>query len=507
MADLSLPLIWAVAGGVAAALLLLFDVLRAPQGGLRRGVHWRCDDAGEGRVALTIGGSLGSVSEAAQVPGQLAALADHGAHATFFVRAADATANADELRRILSAGHELGCSVLPGEDESAAALTLRDAVGVTPRFFRCASGWPLWRARRRGDDVVRIGWAGSVAERAAAPGTIVTLGADTSPDALRRALERVGPCTTVSSLIAVRPYVEAPDRGWTGRMRGGRFGPATFRLFLRCGGLPAAHVLLLFVAAWFTAFHGNGRRASIALRRRLHGRASPVCELWWVYRHFYEYGRALVLRADFLIRGAEPPPADYRGLEAVEPIMRAPGGVILISAHVGDWMRAGPRVNLHGRELSIVAVRGAGAGPAQVSRDAGKRPFNVIDAEQDPTAIGMAMVAALSGGHAVALLADRAVGGRSVRVPFLGAEAEFPIGPWAIALATRAPVVVFFALPARGRRLMIELTGPFHVTRGKEESRDDALRRAVEDFAEVLADTVRRYPFDWGNFFDFWSAE
>jgi len=108
-------------------------------------------------------------------------------------------------------------------------------------------------------------------------------------------------------------------------------------------------------------------------------------------------------------------------------------------------------------------------------------------------------MACASCGEVVAVQGDRALGTRGdMLVPFFGAPAPFPLGPFLLAGAVGVPVVPAFCLLDPEHRYLVKVAEPLEVARGGAE---DAARRWVA----ILEETVREHPTQWFNFFDIWS--
>ena len=111
-------------------------------------------------------------------------------------------------------------------------------------------------------------------------------------------------------------------------------------------------------------------------------------------------------------------------------------------------------------------------------------------------------------GEMVGTMGDR-VGfdGKSVRTPFLGAEASFPTGPYLLAAALRCPVFVGFGLyrAPDGYDLYCE---PFEeqIVLPRGPAREQALQGLVARYAARVEHYCRQYPDNWFNFYDFWSV-
>jgi predicted LPLAT superfamily acyltransferase len=109
-------------------------------------------------------------------------------------------------------------------------------------------------------------------------------------------------------------------------------------------------------------------------------------------------------------------------------------------------------------------------------------------------------------GEYIAIAGDRVPlrGGRSVRVPFLGHPAPFPIGAYVLASALGCPVFTMACTHARqGYDIRFErFADRIVLPRG---SRDAALAEQATRFAQWLEAQVRGAPYDWFNFFPFWD--
>jgi peptidoglycan/xylan/chitin deacetylase (PgdA/CDA1 family)/predicted LPLAT superfamily acyltransferase len=534
----------------AAALVLLMALLArgmvSVRSSLLEATAWRSPDPADPRVGL----SFDDGPDPEGTPRILDALRGTDVRATFFLVGSRVREHPALVARIVAEGHEVGChadshaSSTPFFGPARMTREIEDclaaiaaAAGVTPRLYRPPfllrspahagvvekRGLVLVGMARRGHDQGEDVDADALARRvvaSASPGEIVALHDGGVPgrestrrpaaDALPRILdgfhERGIALVPVSALLGERPYVESPDRGWTGRSGGGRFGGAIFAGLVRVGALRVATPLAALVAAWFTLVRGKARGASIEFRRRLHGPASPVAEWWWAFRHFHTYGRTLLGRQSMLHGGSGPPEARYDGFENVQSVVESDGGFILMSAHFGDWALAGHRLSVRDRELVVVAARGTGLGPHQVRRGAPHLRFSVIDAEGSPEVLASEVAAALRRGAAVAMHADRTMGADGIDLPFLGAPARFPTGPWMVALITGAPVVVVFGLPDFRGGVRLLLRGPLRVVRGPGMDRREAVRVAAERYVGFLETEVRREPLAWGNFHSFWRA-
>ncbi len=177
----------------------------------------------------------------------------------------------------------------------------------------------------------------------------------------------------------------------------------------------------------------------------------------------------------------------------------APGrGVILLTAHLGNWELGGrllvPRL---GRTAHVVLSTEQDAALEPYMR--GETPnLRFVTRRQATSTLGL--LAALRRGEAVAMQGDRPTGERrDTLVPFFGAPAPFPLGPFVLARAAGAPVVPAFCAMAADTSYHIAIEPAIWVKPGEET---EALATAVG----ALERAVRRTPTQWFNFFDMWTG-
>ncbi len=188
--------------------------------------------------------------------------------------------------------------------------------------------------------------------------------------------------------------------------------------------------------------------------------------------------------------------ASTEGMEHLAAAERLGRGLVVVTAHLGNW-------ELGGRLLAgtvmrpthvVVAPEQDPAVERFLRSDGGPVRFLTRMAPLDV----LPLVSALRRDEVVALQGDRALGGRGDRLhTFFGVPAPFPLGPFVLARAARAPVLPAFCLLRADRRYTIALEEPWTVPAGGEP---EALARWVS----VLEAVVRRHPTQWFNFYDVW---
>jgi predicted LPLAT superfamily acyltransferase len=291
--------------------------------------------------------------------------------------------------------------------------------------------------------------------------------------------------------------------------RGAGWGLRLTAAAYRLGGRRLCLAMLFPVVAYFHATDAERRRATHRFRERAMARRGLRPR----------FGDGLRHALDFAAKAVEVAAAwsgDIRAdrLEIVDPeaLRRAAlGGAVLIVSHLGNVEISRALLSPeHRRRLTVL------------QHTAHARRFNRMLAGLNPEAamdclevseIGPAAAIALQErverGGWIAIAGDRTPpsgNSRVSRAPFLGAEASFPQGPYILAHLLRCPVYALFCLRDGARwRLHLE---PFaervELPAGDKRAALDALARR---YAERLEAHAVAAPFQWYNFFEFWTEK
>lgn len=305
---------------------------------------------------------------------------------------------------------------------------------------------------------------------------------------------------------------EAPlntPRPWDGRTRSGLGIRLMFWLFRVCGPV-FAYSLLYPVVFYYICVAWKHGAASRDYLRRLYPTASSFRLLWLNYRHFLSFGRVLLDRAYAFTGALGSFHFERVNSESITEALKAGKGLVLISAHMGNWELAAHGLGSLGVTapqvpINLVWFRNEGQRARQhLEKVAQGQPFNIIDSS-DPLAASIEMVAALKRGEIVAIHGDRVVGSGTVKAPFLGSEAAFPSGPYVVAANTGAPVVFVFCNRLGHQRYRVMAVGPKSFVFGSRRERESNLRQWAGEYALILEQQLREFPLQWHNFYRFWG--
>jgi len=194
--------------------------------------------------------------------------------------------------------------------------------------------------------------------------------------------------------------------------------------------------------------------------------------------------------------------AEIDGYDKIVAAERRGKGVLLGTAHLGNWYLGG--MLLGGLDHPIHVVLKPDRFPVvEKFRSEMHRRWGVREiAVGDSFLSGVTVVQALARGETLGIQCDRDFNNTGIAVDFFGRPAYFPRGPFAAAMVTGAALLPSFIL-REGSRYRIVIEDALEISRGGNHEAD--LRANVERFVRILEGYVRRYPTQWYCFYPFWD--
>ncbi len=327
--------------------------------------------------------------------------------------------------------------------------------------------------------------------------------------ALHEALRRQGRMRTQRDTDSAPPTngtASPTEAAWNGRTRGGLVGNWIFITVVRLFGLRCAYALLIPVAFYFLFAAPKAVKASALWRQRVgYWSRSRLRRLWDAYRHFFCFGQMLLDRLAIIGRQGRGFHFQFEGEEHLVAALSQKRGLVLVSAHIGNWEAASHIIFKHRVPVNIVAYEGERRRLRQLfDRAFQGRQFSVISADGGPDS-SIAIMAALRRGEIVAMHGDRCLGPNGVYCQFLNAAVRLPTGPYIVAAISGAPLIHAFALREGTYRYRLLACPPRQLSFAGHEDRGPLVQQWTQDFATQLEQVVRAYPLQWHNFYDFWA--
>jgi KDO2-lipid IV(A) lauroyltransferase len=202
-----------------------------------------------------------------------------------------------------------------------------------------------------------------------------------------------------------------------------------------------------------------------------------------------------------------------RGAAKIDQCLAAGNGLIVWTAHVGNWEFASRLLEMHGRPVNVARVVEDKPAEITLRNLMSSDRLKIVDLSGGVPAT-IELLQALRRNEIVAMQGDRVYQRHSAEVPFFSQPAAFPLGPFLLSQVSGAPVLPGFVIRQgwlRYRALMGDpiAPAPSQVTSqvtSSDEDRDAGLHDALGQAVRFLEKTLATHYDQWMNFFEFWPV-
>ena len=219
--------------------------------------------------------------------------------------------------------------------------------------------------------------------------------------------------------------------------------------------------------------------------------SSLILSLFMNYsKYLVDYGRLTGRNGDVVLDAI----CSYDGKQNLDEAIAMNRGIILLTAHLGNWELGGIFFGRYGLKTNVVTVADSDIRIDEVRRSYRERHnVRTITIGESPLST-IEMLTALNNGEVVAMLIDRYQEGLDfIYADFFGLAERFPRGPFTLSRLTGAPIITAFVVrEGEGYKGIIE--PPLVV---KEESEEAAVLQKV---LQALESNIVKYPDQWYNF-------
>jgi lauroyl/myristoyl acyltransferase len=260
----------------------------------------------------------------------------------------------------------------------------------------------------------------------------------------------------------------------------------------------------------FFVFWGTGRRSVTRNLRAIVPGSTAIGNFFRAYRVFLEFAWTFTDSAQFLERqiGFD---WEFEGYEHLKSISQSSVGGIVLTAHMGNY-DLGSYIFARRLNRTITTIRAPELDPESHAYSAAQREklggrFRVLY-NTDPTSLAYQLVEAISEGQVVAIQGDRALPGVPAReVELFGVRTKLPVGPFALAMATRTTLQPMFIVRVGRRRYRVIASRPIECKRESGLSKDDAIAAAMGEWVIALESVISRHWYQWFAFEPFATPE
>lgn len=253
------------------------------------------------------------------------------------------------------------------------------------------------------------------------------------------------------------------------------------------------------VIPFYVLFDGRGRRASWRFfHERIH--YGPLKSALHVYVNMFHMGMVVLDR--FAAFAGKKFRIQSGGLELYESLCAREEGFAVLSSHAGNYEIVGYMLRSPKHSNVLVYEGETATMMSNRSRLFEQDNVSMIPVKEDLSHLYL-MNNALANGEIVSIPADRVFGSKKmVQAEFLGAPANFPVGPFTVALTRGTTTIVVFNVKT-GLKTYKVIVRPLTIPDGG--TRQERLASFAQAYARELEDVVRTWPDQWYNFYDFWA--
>lgn len=212
-------------------------------------------------------------------------------------------------------------------------------------------------------------------------------------------------------------------------------------------------------------------------------------------KYLVDFFRFKKLNADYINKNVK-----IINLKYIDEALKQGKGVVIVTAHLGNWELGGVVVSMAGYSLSIVAL------PHK-----SKIVTDFFDRQRESKGLKVFLlgnaakgcIKALRNNQMLALVGDRdfTEGGRVME--FFGKPSIFPEGPAVFSLHTGAVVIPGFMLRNEDDSFSLVFDKPLQYTASGDRNRD--LDKIISQYKSTFEKYIRAYPDQWYMFRRFWK--
>ena len=258
--------------------------------------------------------------------------------------------------------------------------------------------------------------------------------------------------------------------------------------------------VMALVVPFYMIFNRKGYKAMYRFfRDRFH--YGPWKSFWKVYANHFRFGQIILDR--FGVYAGKKYHFITEGQEQMDELEKHPEGFVNLSSHVGNYEIAGYSLKPKSKRFNALVYAGE---TATVMENRQKlltqNNMSMIPVKEDMSHI-FELNAAIDRGEIVSMPADRVYGSqKTANCMFLGTEARFPLGAFAMAAQKKVPMLTVFVMK-EGYRTYHAFVCEIRCDR--EAKIREQMSQLAQNFATDLEKIVRIYPTQWFNYFDFWK--
>lgn len=223
---------------------------------------------------------------------------------------------------------------------------------------------------------------------------------------------------------------------------------------------------------------------------------------WKTYINHCLFGQVVIDK--FAMYAGKTFKTEIVGYEYFQKLANQNEGFVQLSSHVGNYEIAGYTLKADKKKFNALVFWGEKASVMQNRMKLfADTNINMIAIRPDMGHL-FEIDEALTNGETVSMPADRIFGSqKKITTDFLGADADFPYGPFSVATMRGLDVITVHVVKLSWNQYKIIVTPLLY---NKAASRRVQIMELNRAYVDELERIVSLYPTQWYNYFEFWST-
>jgi lauroyl/myristoyl acyltransferase len=185
----------------------------------------------------------------------------------------------------------------------------------------------------------------------------------------------------------------------------------------------------------------------------------------------------------------------YEGRHHLDEALSQGRGVVLLTAHLGNWEIGGLGLRALGYPVTVVTLKHNSAFTNRLINTMRQRHGIRIIELGSSAYDGIEILRALQRKEVIAMLGDRVFADRAGTTTMFGRQTQLPLGPVLLAMSTGAPIVPAFSVMEAPGHYRGIIEAALDIRRGPD--REAALQHNLRQVAGIFERAIRRFPDQW----------
>lgn len=289
---------------------------------------------------------------------------------------------------------------------------------------------------------------------------------------------------------------------WKGTTGGTPWMQKTLVVLFKVIPVEVLYAVMGVVILFYMAFNHRGYLSIYHWFTRRFG-YGPLKAFVNVYKNHFVFGQVILDR--FAMYAGNRFHITSDGEDRFNELVAGEDGFMMLSSHVGNYELAGYSLSSGNKKFSALVFAGE-TETVMKNRNQmfSRNGISMIPMREDMSHI-FEINSALVNGEIVSMPGDRIFGSqKSVKCMFMGKEAEFPMGPFMLAVQRDVHALATFVMKESSRKYHIVIR---EVGYGDAATKSEKVAAMAQNFATMLEGMMKQYPTQWFNYFDFWKED